>query len=81
MNAMTATPLQEILAHLESMTTALRSQDEDRGRSLLARTLNLLRSRPLDYCDRMTIRIVLFRIQRAGGRTMAQAVESFLAIS
>lgn len=80
MNTTTApAPLGEILAVLESITTALRSDDPDKGRRLLERAVDLLHSRALDSCDRMTLRIVVDRIHRAGGRSLAQTVESCIA--
>ena len=71
-------PLPEILALLESITAALRTDDQEGSRHLLQKVLDQLQNRPLDMCDQMTLRIVLGRIQRAGGRSMAQAMESCL---
>jgi len=71
-------PLPEILALLELITAALRSDDQEGSRVLLQKVLDEMKKRPMDLCDRMTVRIVLGRIQRAGGRSMAQAMESCL---
>lgn len=80
-NVTTNAPLQEILAILESITAALRTDELDHGHRLLDQALALLRTRPLDSCDRMTVQIVLGRIRRAGGRSLAEAVEFCLSPS
>jgi hypothetical protein len=75
---MAPTALREILDLLESLVAALRADRQEQARDHLERALDLLRARPLDCCDRMTVQIVLGRVHRAGGRAMAQTVEASL---
>ena len=81
MNQTKATlPLAEILTSMESVTSALRREDEEQTRHLQTRVIEQLRTRPLDSCDRMILGQVLNRIRKLmGSATFVRDVESRLS--